>query len=95
MIFVKFKSYHKNNFTVSKILNFMLTETELNYLEQQIPILAETATKQAFWQTLAAGNKVIIAENGKLIEVSPDGTRTILKEIAKPITVDQLIYKFQ
>lgn len=71
----------------------MLNEQEINYLEQQIPILAETATKQAYWQTLASGDKVMIAENGKLIEVSPDGSRKIIKEIEKPIKVTQRFYK--
>ena len=71
----------------------MLNEKELNYLEQQIPILAETATKQAYWQTLASGDKVMIAEDGKLIEVSPDGSRKIIKEIEKPMKVTQRFYK--
>ncbi|WP_394990712.1 hypothetical protein [Emticicia sp.] len=71
----------------------MLNEQELNYLEQQIPILAETATKQAYWQTLASGDKVMIAEDGKLIEVSPDGSRKIIKEIEKPMKVTQRFYK--
>lgn len=71
----------------------MLNEQELNYLEQQIPILAETATKQAFWKTLASGDKVMIAEDGKLIEVSPDGSRKIVKEIEKPTRVTQRFYK--
>ena len=71
----------------------MLNEQELNYLEQQIPILAETATKQAYWQTLASGDKVMIAEDGKLIEVSPDGSREIIKEIERPMKVTQRFYK--
>ncbi|WP_298356374.1 hypothetical protein [Runella sp.] len=71
----------------------MLNEQELDYLEQQIPILAETATKQAYWQTLASGDKVMIAEDGKLIEVSPDGSRKIIKEIEKPMKVTQRFYK--
>ncbi|MEI7586823.1 hypothetical protein [Runella sp.] len=71
----------------------MLNEQELDYLEQQIPILAETATKQAYWQTLASGDKVMIAEDGKLIEVSPDGSRKIIKEIGKPSKVTQRFLK--
>ena len=59
----------------------MLTDQELDFLEQQIPILAETAMKQAYWQTLTSGNSVMIAENGFLIEVSPDGSRKVVKEI--------------
>lgn len=52
----------------------MLTEQALDFLEQQIPILAETAFQQAYWQTLSSSDKVMIAENGFLIEVSPDGS---------------------
>jgi hypothetical protein len=71
----------------------MLNEEELNYLEQQIPILAETAIQQAFWQTLASGDNVIIAENGQLIEISPDGTRKVLKEIKKPSKMNTRFFK--
>lgn len=70
----------------------MLTEKEITFLEEQIPYLAETATKQAYWRCLAEGDKVMIAENGKLIEVSPDGSRKIIKEIEKPIPVIQKKY---
>jgi hypothetical protein len=49
--------------------------------------LAETATQQAYWQTLASGDKVMIAEDGFLIKVSPDGSRKVVKEIGKPVKV--------
>ncbi|MCU0470014.1 MAG: hypothetical protein MUF58_15575 [Arcicella sp.] len=71
----------------------MLNENEIDYLEQQIPILAETATKQAFWQTLASGDSVIIAKDGELIEVFPDGTRKVIKNIEKPIKVTQRFFQ--
>ena len=71
----------------------MLSEQELDYLEQQIPLLAETATKQAYWQTLASGDKVIIAENGQLIEVSPNSSKRVLKEIGKPVKVSNRFIK--
>lgn len=70
----------------------MLTDQELDFLEQQIPILAETAMKQAYWQTLTSGNSVMIAENGFLIEVSPDGSRKVVKEISKPIKVTERFF---
>lgn len=71
----------------------MLTDQELDFLEQQIPILAETAFQQAYWQTLSSGDKVMIAENGFLIEVSPDGSREVVKEIGKPIKVTERFFK--
>lgn len=58
--------------------SIILTDQELDFLEQQIPILAETALQQAYWQTLTSGNNVMIAENGFLIEVSPDGSRKVV-----------------
>ncbi len=70
----------------------MLTEKEITFLEEQIPYLAETATKQAYWRSLAEGDKVMIAEDGKLIEVSPDGSRKVIKEIEKPVLVSQMVY---
>ena len=69
-----------------------LTDQELDFLEQQIPILAETAMKQAYWQTLTSGDKVMIAENGFLIEVSSDGSRKVVKEIGKPIRVTKRFF---
>jgi hypothetical protein len=70
----------------------MLTEKEVTFLEEQIPYLAETATKQSYWRSLAESDKVIMAEKGKLIEVSSDGSRKIIKEIEKPIAVIQKKY---
>ena len=69
-----------------------LSEKEISYLEEQIPQLAEYATKQAYWQTLASGYSVMIADDGKLIEVSPDGSRKFIKEIAKPVRVEQQVF---
>jgi len=70
----------------------MLTEQELDFLEQQIPILAEMAMQQAYWQTLNSGDKVMIAENGFLIEVSPDGSRRVVKEIGKRMKVTKRLF---
>ena len=63
-----------------------LNDKTLDYLEEHLPELMATATKQAYWQTLASGQPVLIAEEGKLMEVFPDGTRKFIKEIAKPTT---------
>lgn len=61
-----------------------LSEKEIDFLEENIPDLVGTATKQAFWQTLASGNHVIIAEDGQLLKVFPDGKREVIKNIGKP-----------
>lgn len=62
----------------------ILDDKMLDYLEEHLPELMATATKQAYWQTLASGQSVLVAEAGKLVEVFPDGTRTFIKAIAKP-----------
>lgn len=61
-----------------------LSEKEIDFLEENIPDLVGTATQQAFWQTLASGNNVIIAEDGQLLKVFPDGKREVIKNIGKP-----------
>ncbi len=66
-----------------------LTDKELDYLEQQIPELAEIATRRAFWDTLASGNSAVVLEDGAIVEVKPDGTRTVLKKIEKPQHITQ------
>lgn len=73
----------------------MLNEKQIDFLEKQIPIMAEYATKQAYIETLASGDKVMIAENGNLVEIYPDGSRKIVKEIAKPIKVTQSSFKIK
>ena len=58
-----------------------MDEKELDYLEAHIPELAEAAVKQAYWQALASGSKVLKSEKGELIEISPDGSRRVLKKL--------------
>jgi hypothetical protein len=58
-----------------------INEKTIQYLEEHIPELADAATKQAYWQNLALGNSVLVAENGELVEVFPDGTRQTVKKI--------------
>ena len=58
-----------------------LTEASIRFLEENIPILAEAALKQAYWQALASGSSVLICEDDALIEIFPDGTKKILKQL--------------
>jgi len=62
-------------------------EKTLSYLESHIPEMAASAVTQAYWQALASGNTVLESQNGSLYEVSPDGSRKKLKNIAAPTTV--------
>jgi len=63
------------------------SEASIDFLEKHIPELADAVFKQAYWQALAAGSSVLIAEDGQILEVFPDGTRKLVKQIAKPIHI--------
>jgi hypothetical protein len=64
-----------------------LNEEEVSYLEEHIPELAEIALKQAFWAALASGSSVLISQNGKLVEIFPDGSQKFIKNLAPSISV--------
>ena len=64
-----------------------IDEEAMCFLEEQIPELANSAVKQAYWQTLAAGYNVLESENNTIIEVHPDGTKKIIKQISPAIPV--------
>jgi len=69
-----------------------LTEKAMTYLEERIPELAGNASNQAFLETLAAGETVLIAEDGNIIEVFPDGTRKVIRKIDPPQIINQRSY---
>ncbi len=56
-------------------------EKTIQYLEEHIPELANVASKQAYWQALAAGSSVLERDNDNLVEVFPDGTRKVIKPL--------------
>ncbi|MDP3331325.1 MAG: hypothetical protein Q8S55_04915 [Methylococcaceae bacterium] len=58
-----------------------MTEESMRFLEEHIPILADAAVKQAYWQALATGSSVLVSEDGALVEIFPDGTRKVLKQL--------------
>ena len=62
-------------------------EQAIQFLETQIPELAETAVTQAYWQALAAGSSVLESEDGVIYEVFADNSRKILKTIEPPTPV--------
>src|SRR5262245_58762432 len=69
--------------------NMEIDEKTIQYLEEQIPELAIAATAQAYRQALAAGSSVFVAEGGKIIEVFPDGTSKVVKQIAPFIATEK------
>ncbi len=66
----------------------------IDELERQIPELAVAALEQAYHASLAAGNHVWIVEDDAIYEVSPDGTRTFIKDVEPSIAVEPGIYHF-
>lgn len=64
-----------------------LTEEAITYLEEHIPEMAELALKQAYWNALASGHSVLISENGKLVEIFPDGKKKFIKSLPPRIPV--------
>ena len=58
-----------------------MTEESMRFLEEHIPELADAAVKQAYWQALATGSSVLVSEEGALVEIFPDGTRKVLKQL--------------
>lgn len=57
-------------------------EKTMQFLEEHIPELAQSAVTQAYWQALASGSSVLLSENGVIFEVFPDGTRKLIKVIS-------------
>jgi hypothetical protein len=50
------------------------SEKTLDYLEQKIPSLSAAAVEVAYWQALAAGQKVLVKASEKPLSL-PVGTR--------------------
>lgn len=70
-------------------LGVILEEKVLDFLEEQIPEIAQAAVTKAYWQSLAIGHKVLEVENNCLIETSPDGTKRIIEELPPRIKLDK------
>ncbi len=64
-----------------------MTEESMRFLEEHIPILADAAVKQAYWQALAAGSSVLVCENDVMYEIFPDGTRKVVKQLEPQTSV--------
>ena len=71
-----------------------LTEKEIQDLEEQIPYVAEVSAREAYSSTLALGHTVLIIEDGKLIQVFPDGNKVFIENVEPKIKIQKGI-KFQ
>ena len=63
------------------------SEKTMQFLEEHIPELAQSAVTQAYWQTLASGSSVLQSDKGVIYEVFPDGTRKLIKTTPPPSVV--------
>lgn len=66
---------------------FRMSEESMQRIEAQIPELAGTAVRRAYWQALATTGKVLEARNGQLVETTAEGSVRFMRSIAKPISV--------
>jgi hypothetical protein len=62
-------------------------EKEIEILENGFPSVAGSAFAAARERALSAGHNILESENGRLYEVFPDGSRTLVKKIAPPKSV--------
>ena len=64
-----------------------MNEKTIQFLEDHIPEIAQAAVTQAYWMALASGYKVMQVEGDKLIEISPDGTKRIVKSLTPTTSI--------
>ena len=64
-----------------------LQHTEDEALETAFAPLSGIAFESARKQVLKSGQSVLIAQDGDLIRVHPDGAREFIKKIGKPLPV--------
>lgn len=55
--------------------------TELSPEAKKLAEAAKLASRAAVAETFAAGLSIVVGENGKLVRIAPDGTRTILGDL--------------
>lgn len=65
-----------------------MKESELDNLEELIPMLAIGAVKKAYLDALSSGNSVLEVLDGSIYEVFADGSRKKIKDVAPYIKVD-------
>lgn len=61
-------------------VNYVVNK-ELSDEEKKLAAAAEAASREAVRQAFAAGLSITVGENGKLVEIAPDGTKTILGDL--------------
>ncbi len=67
----------------------LLSEKALECLEANIPKMAQAAFSQAHLNALTISGKVLQASNGKLVELSAEGSVRFIKAIEPPFQVQK------
>ena len=55
--------------------------------ESQIPAYAKTATGRAYRDAVSSGKRVLIAKDGNVVQVGPNGKSQVVNKTASPTTV--------
>jgi len=76
-----------------------MKDSELDYLEGFIPLLAKGAFEKARFDALSSGNSILEVLDSAIYEVFPDGSKIKVKDVAPYIKVDmnqkiELEYKY-
>jgi hypothetical protein len=58
-----------------------LDEESTRFLEEHAPKLFSAAVTQAYWGSFASGHAVLQREGDELVEVSPDGSKKVIKAL--------------
>jgi len=66
-----------------------MSEFELDQLESQFPPLSGVAFSHARDEVLRSGQSILVAEDGVIYRVTPDGQREPIKKIDPPVEVEQ------
>ena len=66
----------------------MKSEKELDFLESYIPLLANSAVKKAYLDSLSSGNSVLEVIDSKIYEIFPDGSKKLIKSIEADIKIE-------
>ena len=65
----------------------MTTEDTVEAREGNIPERARVALRDARRKALRNGHSVLVARENQLVEVAPDGTTQVRKQISAPVPV--------
>lgn len=65
----------------------MRTDEEIDFIETQIPVLAQGAVQKAYVDTLSKGISVLESIDGKIYQIDPDGKKTFVKDVSPSVKV--------